>query len=30
MLIAGAVPGIEGPLDLDLFAGELGELHAER
>lgn len=26
----GAVPGIEGPVDLDLFAGTLGELHAER
>lgn len=26
----GAVPGIEGPVDLDLFAGSLGELHAER
>jgi len=26
----GAVPGIEGPVDLDLFAGSLGELHAGR
>jgi lysozyme len=26
----GAVPGIEGPVDLDLFAGSLGELHAAR
>lgn len=26
----GAVPGIEGPVDLDLFAGELGELQAAR
>lgn len=26
----GAVPGIEGAVDLDLFAGSLGELHAER
>ena len=26
----GAVPGIVGPVDLDLFAGELGELTAER
>lgn len=26
----GAVPGIEGPVDLDLFAGTLGELHAAR
>jgi lysozyme len=26
----GAVPGIEGAVDLDLFAGELRELHAER
>jgi lysozyme len=26
----GAVPGIEGPVDLDLFAGTLGELHATR
>jgi lysozyme len=26
----GAVPGIAGPVDLDLFAGELGELTAER
>jgi lysozyme len=24
----GAIPGIEGPVDLDLFAGTLGELHA--
>jgi lysozyme len=24
----GAVPGIDGPVDLDLFAGTLGELHA--
>jgi lysozyme len=26
----GAVPGIEGPVDLDLFAGTLGELHTAR
>ena len=26
----GAVPGIDGPVDLDLFAGTLGELHAAR
>jgi lysozyme len=26
----GAVPGIEGPVDLDLFAGTLGELQAAR
>jgi len=26
----GAVPGIEGAVDLDLFAGTLGELHAAR
>jgi lysozyme len=26
----GAVPGIEGPVDLDLFAGSLGELRAAR
>ena len=26
----GAVPGIAGPVDLDLFAGTLGELHADR
>ena len=26
----GAVPGIEGPVDLDMFAGTLGELHAAR
>jgi lysozyme len=26
----GAVPGIDGAVDLDLFAGELGQLHAER
>ena len=26
----GAVPGIEGPVDLDLFAGELGDLQAAR
>jgi lysozyme len=26
----GAVPGIEGPVDLDVFAGTLGELHAAR
>lgn len=26
----GAVPGIDGPVDLDLFAGELGTLDAER
>jgi len=26
----GAVPGIQGPVDLDLFAGTLGELTAER
>jgi lysozyme len=26
----GAVPGIERPVDLDLFAGSLGELHAAR
>ena len=26
----GAVPGIEGQVDLDLFAGSLGELHAAR
>ena len=26
----GAVPGIEGSVDLDLFAGTLGELHANR
>lgn len=26
----GAVPGIEGSVDLDLFAGTLGELHAAR
>lgn len=26
----GAVPGIEGPVDLDLFAGTLGQLHAAR
>jgi lysozyme len=26
----GAVPGIEGPVDLDLFAGTLGELHPAR
>jgi lysozyme len=26
----GAVPGIEGPVDLDLFAGSLRELHAAR
>jgi lysozyme len=26
----GAVPGIEGPVDLDLFAGSLGALTAER
>ena len=26
----GAIPGIEGPVDLDLFAGTLGDLHAAR
>ena len=26
----GAVPGIEGSVDLDMFAGTLGELHAAR
>jgi lysozyme len=26
----GAVPGIDGTVDLDQFAGTLGELHAER
>jgi lysozyme len=26
----GAIPGIDGPVDLDLFAGTLGELHAAR
>lgn len=26
----GAVPGIAGPVDLDLFAGTLGDLHAAR
>ncbi|HEU4730426.1 MAG TPA: GH25 family lysozyme [Kofleriaceae bacterium] len=26
----GAIPGIEGPVDLDLFAGTLGDLRAER
>jgi lysozyme len=26
----GAIPGIEGPVDLDLFAGTLGELHTAR
>ena len=26
----GAVPGIDGAVDLDQFAGTLGELHAER